>query len=144
MEILSELQRLGDQPTPYHVNLADIEDAALHAERLGRANQGGYSRGDPYARKYRKSQRARRYIERGTGIPCQPRSQRSNLKAMHKVITDRRVEAQQEIEAWLRKRGVSWRNAAMVIHRDYRGDWNKIELAMVRWGHEKKGVSNAA
>ena len=99
----------------------------LRLEADARMRNATFTRGDPY-RKNRK-------------CPRGYNADRHTRRAFFAVVTARKVEAQQEIEQWLSRLGVRWHQLARVIATQYRGDWAKIEDAVVRWGHVKGGVS---
>lgn len=103
--------------------------AVADAIRGERAALATFTRGDPYNR--------RRYTKRGLN------RERQASKRFHSARAAARVDAQQEIEFWLRRRGVRWHQLARVIAREYGGNWSKIEDAIVRWGHVK-GTPHAA
>lgn len=137
--ILEETQRMGD--LPLHVSPeAHIADAVMSVAL--RARRGGYPefyKPDPWNRD-RKRQRAKPYYDRMQGRKVFPVGRRGVVKRFLHETTGRRVEAQQEIEQWLRRRGVRWHTVAKVIAKEYRGNWDRLEDAMVRFGHVKVGA----
>lgn len=97
--------------------------AVADAIRMSRRELATFRRGDPYGRG--------RKIARGSNTERQAR------RKFFSGVAARRVEAQQEIEFWLRKRGVRWHTIMGIINREYDGKLSKIEDAMVRFGHVK-------